>query len=108
MFVRGGEARVTQVGPGVTRQVLGYDDSIMMVRFSFQPGAVGALHHHPHTQVSYVERGRFEATVAGQVTVLERGDSFLVPSEAVHGVVALEEGSLVDVFSPARQDFLEP
>jgi quercetin dioxygenase-like cupin family protein len=107
MFVKGNEMQVRELGSGVTRQVLGYDESLMMVRFTFRPGAVGALHHHPHKQVSYVERGRFEATIAGQTTVLERGDCYFVPPEAVHGVVALEEGSLVDVFAPARQDFLD-
>jgi quercetin dioxygenase-like cupin family protein len=106
MFVKGSETPAQEIGPGVTRQVLGYDESLMMVRFTFERGAVGALHHHPHKQVSYVERGRFEATIAGQTTVLERGDCYFVPPEAVHGVVALEEGSLVDVFAPARQDFL--
>jgi quercetin dioxygenase-like cupin family protein len=106
MFVKGSETPAQEIGPGVTRQVLGYDESLMMVRFAFQRGAVGALHHHPHKQVSYVERGRFEATIAGQTPVLERGDCYFVPPEAVHGVVALEEGSLVDVFAPARQDFL--
>lgn len=106
MFVKGSETQVKELGSGVTRQVLGYDESLMMVRFTFQPGAVGALHHHPHKQVSYVERGRFEATIAGQTSVLERGDCYFVPPDAVHGVVALEEGSLVDVFAPARQDFL--
>ena len=30
-----------------------------------------------------------------------------MPSDAVHGVVALEDGILVDVFNPAREDFLK-
>ena len=61
MFVRGSEARIEQVDPGVTRQVLAYDPGLMMVRVTFARGAVGPLHAHPHRQVTYVERGRFEA-----------------------------------------------
>jgi quercetin dioxygenase-like cupin family protein len=106
MFIKGNDNAAKDIGPGVTRQVLGYDDSLMMVRFTFEPGSVGALHHHPHKQVSYVESGRFEATIDGKTTVLQRGDCYFVPPDAVHGVVALEAGSLVDVFAPARQDFL--
>jgi quercetin dioxygenase-like cupin family protein len=30
-----------------------------------------------------------------------------VPSNTLHGVVALDDGVLLDVFTPQRQDFLE-
>ena len=106
MFVKATDARVEQVDTGVTRQVLGHDPQLMMVRVTFQKGAVGSMHSHPHRQVTFVERGRFEATIAGQTAVLQAGDCFIVPPDAVHGVVALEEGALVDVFTPAREDFL--
>lgn len=39
--------------------------------------------------------------------VLGAGDSFFVAPEVEHGVVAMEAGVLVDVFAPAREDFLE-
>ena len=106
MFVKATESSVEPVDAGVTRQILGHDPQLMMVRVTFQKGAVGAMHSHPHRQVTFVERGRFEATIAGQTSVLQAGDCFLVPPDAVHGVVALEEGALVDVFTPAREDFL--
>lgn len=106
VFVKAADRPAEQTGPGVTRQVLGYDPSLMMVRFAFEPGSVGALHHHPHRQVSYVESGSFEVTIAGEKTVLRAGDCYFVPPDAVHGVVALEKASLVDVFAPAREDFI--
>jgi quercetin dioxygenase-like cupin family protein len=37
---------------------------------------------------------------------LRAGDSFFVASGLLHGVEALEAGTLVDVFTPAREDFL--
>jgi quercetin dioxygenase-like cupin family protein len=78
----------------------------MMVRVMFQPGAVGPRHSHPHRQVSYVERGRFEATLGDVTRLLGPGDSFLVPPDLPHGVTALEEGVLVEVFTPAREEFV--
>ena len=105
MIVAAVDAPVQQVEPGVTRQVLGYDDELMMVRVTFAAGAVGALHAHPHRQVSYVERGRFEVTVGDVTREIGAGDSFFVPSDTAHGAVALEEGVLIDVFTPAREDF---
>ncbi len=77
-----------------------------MVHIRFKKGAIGTLHHHFHRQVSYVESGRFEVTIDGEESILEQGDCFFVAPELVHGVVALEHGTLVDVFTPARKDFL--
>jgi quercetin dioxygenase-like cupin family protein len=94
------------LGDGIQRQIFGFDDRIMMVKVKFEEGAIGVLHQHPHTQISYVESGVFETTIAGEQKRLKKGDGFYVPPNAVHGVVCLEAGILVDVFSPHREDFL--
>jgi quercetin dioxygenase-like cupin family protein len=106
MFVRREEATTVTPEPGITRQVLGHDPHLMLVRVTFTKGAVGYLHHHPHRQVSYVERGAFEVTLDGRTSVLREGDCYFVPPDAPHGVTALEDSALIDVFAPARQDFL--
>ena len=95
------------VAEGVTRQILGYDDALMMVVVKFETGAIGALHHHPHRQVTYVAAGRFDAQIDGVKRTIKTGDSFFVAPDLEHGVVALEPGMLVDVFAPAREDFLK-
>lgn len=91
---------------GVSRQILGYDEDLMMVKITFEQGAVGALHTHPHTQSTYVASGVFEVEVAGERKVLRSGDGFYVAPDASHGVVCLEAGTLIDTFSPHRDDFL--
>jgi quercetin dioxygenase-like cupin family protein len=91
---------------GVRRQVLGHGPDLMLVRVEFEAGAVGALHHHPHRQVSYVAAGRFEVTLGEERTELGPGDCFFVTANRVHGVRAYEAGTLIDVFTPAREDFL--
>ena len=78
----------------------------MMVKIYFPKGAIGYEHSHPHSQTSYVASGAFEVTIDGETTTLKAGESFFVPSEKKHGVVNLEEGVLIDVFSPKRDDFL--
>jgi quercetin dioxygenase-like cupin family protein len=92
---------------GVRRQILGHGPDLMLVRVEFEAGAVGALHHHQHRQVSYVASGRFEVTVDDERTELGPGDCFFVAADRVHGVVAREAGTLIDVFTPAREDFLD-
>jgi quercetin dioxygenase-like cupin family protein len=106
MIIRGCEAPIERAEPGVTRQVLGHDPELMMVRVTFAEGAVGYVHAHPHRQVTYVERGRFRFTLHGSETDLSAGDCWFVPPGVPHGAVALEEGALIDVFTPARSDFL--
>jgi quercetin dioxygenase-like cupin family protein len=105
MIIRGHEAPTEPAEPGVTRQVLAYDAELMMVRVTFTEGAVGYIHSHPHRQVTFIERGRFRFSLDGRETELVAGDSWFVPPDVKHGVVALEAGALIDVFTPARADF---
>lgn len=105
-FIRAAEVEWKELGGGVSRQVLGYDAALMMVRVRFEAGAVGAIHHHPHRQATLVESGRFEVELGGETRELGAGDAFFAAPDVPHGVVALEAGVLVDVFAPAREDFL--
>jgi quercetin dioxygenase-like cupin family protein len=105
-FLVSSEMEWEQLGGGVERKILGCDDQLMMVAVRFEKGAVGSLHHHVHRQVSYVASGKFEVAIDGNKKILQQGDSFFVAPDRVHGVVALEAGTLVDVFTPAREDFL--
>jgi quercetin dioxygenase-like cupin family protein len=106
MIIRGYEAPTEPAEPGVTRQILGYDPELMMVRVTFEPGAVGYVHSHPHRQVTYVVRGRFRFSYAGTDTDVVAGDGWFVPPGVPHGAAAIEAGELIDVFTPARTDFL--
>jgi quercetin dioxygenase-like cupin family protein len=107
IFIRSEERPWQDLGGGIQRQILGYDDAVMMVRVRFAAGAVGSLHSHPHRQVTLVEAGRFEVEVEGEKRILAAGDGFFIPPDLQHGVVALEAGILADVFAPARGDLLE-
>lgn len=95
-----------QTAPGVQRKILGYDDQLMMVHVQFEKGAIGTVHHHIHRQVTFVESGLFEVSINGEKQQLKKGDSFFVEPDTPHGVVALDAGSLIDVFAPVRKDFL--
>jgi quercetin dioxygenase-like cupin family protein len=93
--------------PGIKRQMYGYDDKIMLVKAKFEKDAIGALHEHHHSQVTYVESGEFELSIGDEKKLLKKGDGFYVPPHTLHGCVCLEPGILIDVFSPHREDFLE-
>ena len=106
-FLFGSEIEWEDVAPGLKRQIMGFDDKIMLVKVQFRKGAVGELHKHRHSQVTYVESGAFQMTIGDEVKSLRGGDSFYIPPDVRHGCVCKSDGVLIDVFSPVREDFLK-
>ena len=96
-----------QFAPGVSRKVLAYCDQAMCIQIHFEEGAAGALHSHPHTQITYVAEGRFRFTIGDTEREIKKGDSLLFKDSVVHGCVCVEKGILVDFFTPMRKDFVE-
>lgn len=105
-FTHHDEVDWESAGDGIRRKVMAYGEDGMAVLVEFERGAVGALHHHPHLQISFVHSGTFEAQIDGITRRLTAGDFFYVPSGAEHGVTALTSGVLVDFFHPMRNDFV--
>lgn len=95
-----------QAAPGVQRRVLAYGDELMCVENYFTSGAVGAVHNHPHTQITYVVSGRFCFTIGAETKEVTAGDTMLKQNGVSHGCICLEEGILLDIFTPMREDFL--
>jgi quercetin dioxygenase-like cupin family protein len=95
------------LGNGIQRQLFGYDETLMLVKAKFIAGAVGTMHQHPHSQTTFVESGAFEMTIGDQTKTIRKGDGYYVPPNVLHGCVCLEPGTLIDAFSPHREDFLK-
>lgn len=105
-FFKSNEHDWEPAGEGITRQFVGYNTQLMVVKVKFEKGAIGALHAHYHTQGSYVASGKFKITINGVSEILETGDGFFVTPNLEHGAECLETGILIDVFNPIREDFL--
>ncbi|MCD7834849.1 MAG: cupin domain-containing protein [Lachnospiraceae bacterium] len=102
-----GQIDAEETSPGVVRKILAYTDEVMIVENHFEVGAVGALHHHPHTQITYIISGAFEFEINGEKRIVRAGDSLLKKNGIEHGCVCLEKGVLLDVFAPMREDFVK-
>ena len=98
---------IEEVDKGIKRQILGYGPDLMAVKVWFEEGAIGYVHDHFHSQVTYVVSGEFEVMVDGEKQVLKEGDSFYIAPDLSHGAVCLKPGVLIDMFSPLREDFLD-
>lgn len=107
MFTENKSVEANDLGGGVQRKVLSYSENIMSVELHFEKGSIGALHSHPHEQIGYVISGSLIYKEKGQEDkVLSAGDTYYVAPNVEHGVVALEETMLFDVFTPMRKDFV--
>lgn len=106
LFVFADEAEKETVDGGIVRQIMGYNDALMLVRAEFDEGSIGYVHDHPHAQLAYVESGAFDFTVGDETRRLNQGDCAYIPSGVSHGAVCVEKGVLLDMFSPCREDFL--
>ena len=101
MYVENKDVALTDLGGGVVRKVLAYSENLMSVELHFDKGAVGAKHSHPHEQIGYLISGSLLFQEAGKEDkVLVAGDTYYVEPDVEHGVVALEETMLLDIFTP--------
>lgn len=100
------DTKECKAGEGVVRRVLAYSKDLMCVENTFEEGAVGSLHHHPHTQITYVVSGEFEFTIGDEKKVVKAGDTMLKLDGVEHGCVCLKAGILLDIFNPMREDFV--
>ncbi len=105
-FVMRGDTQGKEVAPGVVRRMLAYSGAIMPVEIQFETGAVGTPHSHPHDQVTYIVSGRFRFSNGEEVREVGAGDSIRFAPDVVHGTACLEAGTVVDVFTPMREDFV--
>ncbi|WP_088102793.1 cupin domain-containing protein [Halalkalibacter urbisdiaboli] len=95
------------VNEKVKRKIHQPGDKLMMMEVEFDTGGIGDEHSHPHEQFTYCLKGKLEFTVAGEKVIVEKGDTLHIPSDVVHGVIALEPSALLDTFTPLREDLLK-
>lgn len=107
VFILDQDREWEELGDGVSRKILGFDNQIMMVKVMFDTGAIGAAHQHFHAQTTYCTSGKFEFVVNGKAQIIQPGDALYVAPNVMHGARCIESGELLDVFSPAREDFLD-
>ena len=107
MYTENKNVPAKDLGGGVMRKVLSYSEKLMACELTFEKGAVGAPHSHPHEQIGYIISGKLVYQEEGQADkILETGDTYYVAPNVVHGVQILEETKLLDIFTPMREDFV--
>jgi quercetin dioxygenase-like cupin family protein len=78
--------------PGVRRRAFDSQQATF-TEYDFDAGAEFPLHSHPQEQITLVQEGALELTVAGAVKRLGPGDWSVVPPDVPHGIAAGSEGA---------------
>lgn len=105
-LIVGGSGPVTKPEPGLERQVLVHSPAMMLVRHRMRKGWSGAAHSHPHEQLVYVISGAIDVKAGDRHYRATAGASFIVASNMIHQAAALEDSEVLDVFTPAREDYV--
>jgi quercetin dioxygenase-like cupin family protein len=82
-----------------------HGDSTTFGYVTIEAGSHLPLHHHPHEQITYMLEGKLKMQIGDKEVVLESGYVQVIPSNTPHSADALTACTLIDVFSPVREDY---
>lgn len=91
---------------GISRRTLVFGSNTLMIEVKLEKGKSLAPHKHPQEQAGYLISGHLMFNIDGEKNEILPGDSYCIPADLEHGVEALENSLVVEVFSPVRKEFL--
>lgn len=93
-----------EIMPGYHGKLV-HSDTMSWVFWTVDEGAEVPEHHHIHEQIMHVVEGSFEFTLNGNTRTYGPGDIVVIPSNMPHSGKAITPCRLMDVFSPAREEY---
>ncbi len=92
--------------PGIKRRTVTHGAAMYQMIAQLEAGSLMPEHKHPQEQIVHILRGRVRLIVAGVPHELTAGDSFYLASNTPHGAETIDETTILDTFSPPRDDYL--
>jgi quercetin dioxygenase-like cupin family protein len=90
---------------GVNFEVLAKGEQSMITKMKYAVGNKVPFHAHPNEQSGYVISGRYRIVYLDYNEILSAGDSYSIPENVAHSLEVIEEGEVIDVFTPPRADY---
>ena len=106
MFKKNKDRETKSLLKGAEYKTLTFGDRTSLSEFSIKKGSVIPNHKHPQEQTGYLISGRLVFTIDDERFDAEPGDSWNIASSLDHAAEALEYSVVIEVFSPAREDYL--
>lgn len=94
-----------EILPGFTVKFV-HSENLTMAFWKIKAGSELPAHQHIHEQISQVVDGKFELTIDGEKHLLEHGQVAIIPSNTVHSAKAITDCTVIDTFSPRREDYM--
>ena len=94
------------MSPLLTRQHLSCE-KMTLARVEQKKGCYVPSHQHENEQISHVLEGALKFISEGKEYVVRAGEMLVIPSNAPHDALALEDTVVLDVFAPARVDWAQ-
>lgn len=92
-MLKGGKARFVHM------------DGMTLSLWRFEAGAELPEHSHPHEQMTKLLSGEFELFVGDESKIMTHSDVAVIPPNVKHKGRAISDCEMLDVFSPAREDY---
>jgi quercetin dioxygenase-like cupin family protein len=92
------------LNPLIRRKAI-HSGSMTIARLELSKDANVPEHSHHNEQITMVERGALKFAIDGGHKVVRGGETLVIPPHVSHGVVALEDTVVFDVFAPSRDDW---
>ncbi len=93
-----------EVMPGYHGKLV-HTKNMTLVFWDVEKDAKVPEHHHVHEQIMHVMEGEFEFTLDGKTKIYSPGAIVPIASHVAHSGKALTPCKLMDVFSPAREEY---
>jgi len=97
-----------RINENITRKMF-WGENIMVTQWELTPNTALPVHDHVSEQVTMVQEGSVTLVFPGEENVtLRSGDMLVIPPSKPHGVEVGPQGcTVMDLFSPIRQDFID-
>jgi quercetin dioxygenase-like cupin family protein len=82
-----------------------HSKNMTLAFWEVEQGAAAPEHFHSNEQIMHVLEGTFEFTLGGVTRTCHAGDIVIIGANIPHGGRAITPCRLLDVFSPAREDY---
>jgi quercetin dioxygenase-like cupin family protein len=94
-----------QLNPRFGRKAI-HGGNLTIARVELKRNCVVPEHSHVNEQITMMESGALKFLIGGGEQILRAGDVLVIPPHLPHSVEALEDSVAVDVFAPAREDWV--
>ena len=106
MFEKHSTEDYTTPLPGIRQKTLVFGERTLMTEFLLARNSALPAHAHPYEQTGYLVKGHIFLRIGEVEHDATSGDSWCIPMNVTHGARILEDSIAIEVFSPARADYI--